>query len=91
MLSKILANCISGVITTLIHADQVGFTCNRFASVNIRRLINVMWTVRNNSTPMAAISLNAEKARLCRVAIPLSTARDLWFWANVHKVGEAII
>ena len=49
ILSKIIANRLSSVITTLMHTDQVGFISNRFASDNIRRLINVMWMVRNNN------------------------------------------
>lgn len=65
ILSKILANRLNRVISTLIHPDQVGFLCNRFASDNIRRLINVMWTVRNNNSPIAAVSLDAEKAFAC--------------------------
>ena len=65
ILSKILANRLNGVISTLINPDQVGFIGKRYASDNIRRLINVMWSVRNNNTPIAAVSLDAEKAFDC--------------------------
>lgn len=65
ILTKILANRLSKVIATLVHPDQVGFIQNRFSSDNIRRLVNVMWAVRNDSEPAAAISLDAEKAFDC--------------------------
>uniref|UniRef100_A0A8C6T8R1 Reverse transcriptase domain-containing protein n=1 Tax=Neogobius melanostomus TaxID=47308 RepID=A0A8C6T8R1_9GOBI len=62
ILSKILAVRLDKVISSLIHSDQVGFICKRNSSDNIRRLINIFWTVRESNTPTAAISLDAEKA-----------------------------
>ena len=60
--SKIMANRLDEVITTLIHPDQVGFIRSRSSSDNIRRFIDIMWAVQGDSAPMAAISLDAEKA-----------------------------
>ena len=46
----------------MIHQDQVGFLRQRNSSDNIRRLLNIMWSVRNMDSPVAAISLDAQKA-----------------------------
>lgn len=62
IISKVLANRLNKVITSLIHPDQVGFIHGRNASDNIRRFINIMWKVANDQSPMAAISLDGEKA-----------------------------
>lgn len=53
--SKIPANRLDSVITSLVHGDQVGFIHGRTGADNIWRLDNIMWA-------MAAISLYAEKA-----------------------------
>ena len=62
VLSKLLSLRLNKVITLLGHPDQVGFIPKRSYADNIRRLINIMWATRNNDSPAAAISLDAEKA-----------------------------
>ncbi len=62
ILSKILANRLERVMTTLVHEDQVGFIRKRSSVDNIRRLINIMWAVSDSNSHIAAISLDAEKA-----------------------------
>ncbi len=49
-------------MTFLIHVDQVGFIRGRSSSDNIRSFMNIMWSVANDQTLVAAISLDAEKA-----------------------------
>lgn len=62
---KILVK-IDKIITHLINPDQVGFIRPRNFSDNIithnRRFIDIMWASQNVNSPIAAISLNAEKA-----------------------------
>lgn len=62
ILSKILANRLDRIVTSLIHSDQVGFMRLRSSTDNIRRLIDIMWAVRESQVPLTAISLDAEKA-----------------------------
>lgn len=62
IISKILANQLDSVITSLFHVDQVGFIHGRSSSDNIRRLVNVMWLLADAYFPVAAISLDAETA-----------------------------
>lgn len=47
---------------SLIHTDQVGLIRGRSSSDNIRRPVDVMWSVSDTQSTVAAISLDAEKA-----------------------------
>ena len=49
-------------MTLIVHEDQVGFIHKRNLADNIRRFINIMWAVSNSNLPIAAVSLNSEKA-----------------------------
>lgn len=62
ILSKVLANRLEGVVCSVIHPDQVGFIRKRSFVDNTRRLIDIMWAAQSENSPMAAISLDAEKA-----------------------------
>ncbi len=55
----------TGLVTSLVHGDQVGFIRGRNGADNIRRLINIMWSVADTDCPVAAISLDKEKAFNC--------------------------
>lgn len=60
--TKMLANHLNEVIRVLVHPDQVGFIVGRQASDHLRRLRHLIWKVRDSNVPVAAISLDAEKA-----------------------------
>ena len=62
ILSKVLANRLEKVMTSIVHEDQVGFIHKRNSADNIRCFINIMWAVSNSNSPIAAVSLDAEKA-----------------------------
>lgn len=62
ILAKILANRLEDVLPSLVHPDQVGFVKGRNSADNIRRLLHIMWKVRNDVEPTVAFSLDAEKA-----------------------------
>uniref|UniRef100_A0A3Q4G906 Reverse transcriptase domain-containing protein n=1 Tax=Neolamprologus brichardi TaxID=32507 RepID=A0A3Q4G906_NEOBR len=61
ILSKVLATRLEAVIPQIINQDQVGFIKNRSASDNMR-LLHLLWLNRNNTNPVLAISLDAQKA-----------------------------
>lgn len=60
--SKIIANRLNKVVPSLVHPDQVGFIRNRHSADNLRRLIDIMWAVKDDVDPTAALSLDAFKA-----------------------------
>lgn len=60
--SKILASRLNKVVPSLVHPDQVGFIRNRHSSDNLRRLIDIMWAVRDDAAPTVALLLDIEKA-----------------------------
>lgn len=65
MLSKILADGLDNVMTSLSHPDQVGFIGSRYYADNISNLIDIMWAVQNDPSLVdttVALSLDAEKA-----------------------------
>ena len=62
ILAKILATRLEAHLSSLIHPDQVGFIKNRSSADNVRRLLHLIWQVRNCPDPIVAFSLDAEKA-----------------------------
>ncbi|KAJ0061406.1 hypothetical protein NL108_018634 [Boleophthalmus pectinirostris] len=62
IISKILAKRLDKILGSVVHPDQVGFVKQRNASDNIRRLLDIMWQVKDSDDPTAVISLDAEKA-----------------------------
>lgn len=62
ILTKVLAMRLESVLPPLIHSDQVGFIKGRSSSDNVRRLLHLIQLNRDESTPIAAFSLDAQKA-----------------------------
>lgn len=62
ILAKILALRLEGVVSSIVHIDQVGFIPGRLASNNMRRLFRVLLGAESLNEPASAASLDAEKA-----------------------------
>lgn len=62
ILTKTLASRLEKILPDIIHGDQVGFIKKRSSVDNMRRLIHLIHMNRSNPVPVAAFSLDAEKA-----------------------------
>lgn len=62
ILTKVLAMRLENVVPCIVDPDQVGFVKGRSSSDNLRRLLHLMWQNRESDEPVAAFSLDAEKA-----------------------------
>lgn len=62
VLTKVLAMRLENILPGIIHEDQVGFVKGRSSSDNLRRLLHLMFKSHQENTPVAAFSLDAEKA-----------------------------
>lgn len=62
LLTKILAFCLDKVLPDILLGDQVGFLKGRTSNDNLRRLLHLTWPHAPGVTPVAALSLDAEKA-----------------------------
>ena len=69
----------------IVHADQVGFVKGRNSSDNVRRLLHLMWGSCDADTPIAAVSLDAEKV-YDRVELAY-----LFYTLRVFGFGEGFI
>lgn len=67
LFTKIFALRMNKVIALVIHPDQVGFVQGRTSSDSSRRLLHLIWKSQHLNCPIAALSLDAEKAfdRVC--------------------------
>lgn len=59
---KVLTKILENILPDIIHGDQVGFVKGRSSSDNLRRLLHLIWMSCQENTPLAAFSLDAEKA-----------------------------
>ena len=62
ILTKVLTMQLENVIPCIVDPDQVGFVKGRSSSDNLRRPLHLMWQNRETDEPIAAFSLDAEKA-----------------------------
>lgn len=62
IITKILTLRLESVVSNLIHSDQTGFVQGRLLSDNIRRYFDILFHTKDCTTPMVAISIDAEKA-----------------------------
>lgn len=62
MLTKVLVLRLQQVSPNIIHPNQAGFMKNTSSSDNMRKLIHLMWLAQSKNVPIAATSLDAEKA-----------------------------
>lgn len=63
LLAKVLAHRLESTLPSIISPDQTGFIKKRLSFLNIRRLLNIMYSSEpNQPSPEAIISLDAEKA-----------------------------
>lgn len=62
ILAKVLALRLETVLPHIIHTDQVGFIKGRSSTDNLRRLMHLIWLNGSSMMPVAAVSLDAEKA-----------------------------
>uniref|UniRef100_A0A8C6KLF3 Reverse transcriptase domain-containing protein n=1 Tax=Nothobranchius furzeri TaxID=105023 RepID=A0A8C6KLF3_NOTFU len=62
ILTKIQATRLQRVLPNIIHPNQVGFMKNRTSTDNVRLLLHLMWLSQSRDVPIAALSLDAEKA-----------------------------
>ena len=86
ILTKVLATRIEKLLPSVIHLDQVGFVQGRSSSDNVRRLLHLMWANRGVDTPIAAFSLDSEKAYdRCELAYVLYTLRRFGFGEGFIK------
>uniref|UniRef100_A0A8C6PVC2 Reverse transcriptase domain-containing protein n=1 Tax=Nothobranchius furzeri TaxID=105023 RepID=A0A8C6PVC2_NOTFU len=62
ILTKILATRLQLVLPNIIHPNQVGLMKNRTLTDNVRLLLHLMWLSQSQDVPIAALSLDDEKA-----------------------------
>ena len=62
ILEKCLANRLKPMLNHLINEDQKGFMADRKISMNIRRILDSIEYCEKTNTPIAILSIDAEKA-----------------------------
>ena len=62
LLTKLFATRMNNIIRTIVHPNQVGFVKGRTSSDSLRRLLHLIWKSKDMDTPIAALSLDADKA-----------------------------
>lgn len=62
ILTKVMPLRLQRVLNSIIHPNQTGFMKTRSSSDHIRTLLHLMWLSQSKDVPVAAFSLDAEKA-----------------------------
>jgi len=62
ILAKVLANRLQKVISTIVHADQVGYVKGRNIGDNIRTLLDILDITKHKSDPGMLVMIDFEKA-----------------------------
>lgn len=62
VITKVLAMRLENILPDIIHEAQVRFVRGRSSSDNFRWLLHLIWMSREENTPVAVFSLDAEKA-----------------------------
>lgn len=94
ILTKVLAKRLMGVISSLIHPDQVGFLRGRFIGVNIRNINDVVEFLQNEMDEGMVVSLDyakafdsVDKGYLLKVLQSYNFGEGFIRWVNILYTG----
>lgn len=78
---------LEGYLLFLIRPDQTSFIKNRHSFTNMRKLLIKYTYTYNNQTQGLVISLDAEKAFECRMALFVYSYGTVWPWRGFYLLN----